>query len=218
VEIDPLLVRGLDYYNRTVFEIVPTDDERAQSTIGAGGRYDGLIETLGGPPTPAVGFGCGIERLILEMQRNEVQVPELPGLEAFIVHRAEGGAAVVTQIAGSLRRQGIAVVVGETGRSMKSQLRAPTPPARASPSSSARTARERYRGQKDLRASRAAEIPLANLPPSNGDEVSSPTGLTFRPAPLRECPRASAMSPTPAPSPRSAPHGSRGTTTAPSRR
>ncbi|HEX6031012.1 MAG TPA: histidine--tRNA ligase, partial [Tepidiformaceae bacterium] len=64
VVIDPLLVRGLDYYNRTVFEIVPTDDERAQSTIGAGGRYDGLIETLGGPSTPAVGFGSGIERLI----------------------------------------------------------------------------------------------------------------------------------------------------------
>lgn len=121
--IDPLLVRGLDYYNRTVFEIVPADDERAQGVLGGGGRYDGLMELLGGPPTPAVGFGSGIERLILEMQKNEVQVPEPPKPDVFLVHRAEGAAPVVTKVAGGLRREGIAVVVGETGRSMKSQFR-----------------------------------------------------------------------------------------------
>ena len=72
VTIDPLLVRGLDYYNRTVFEIVPTEDTRAQGTVGGGGRYDGLIELLGGPHTPSMGFGSGVERMILEMQRSGV--------------------------------------------------------------------------------------------------------------------------------------------------
>jgi histidyl-tRNA synthetase len=121
--VDPFLVRGLDYYNRTVFEIVPVDDERAQGTLGGGGRYDGLIELLGGPPTPAMGFGSGIERLILEMQKNEVAVAERAAPDVFLIHRAEGAAAVVTKVAGSLRAQGVAVVVGETGRSMKSQFR-----------------------------------------------------------------------------------------------
>jgi histidyl-tRNA synthetase len=121
--IDPLLVRGLDYYNRTVFEIVPVDDERAQGTLGGGGRYDGLIELLGGPHTPAVGFGSGIERLILEMQRNEVSVGTLGNPDVFLIHRAEGAARLVTRVAGSLRAQGVSVVVGETGRSMKSQFR-----------------------------------------------------------------------------------------------
>ncbi len=121
--IDPLLVRGLDYYNRTVFEIVPKDDERAQGTLGGGGRYDGLIELLGGPPTPAMGFGSGIERIILEMQKNEVSVAAPAPPDVFLVHRAEGAAAIVTRVAGSLRSQGISVVVGETGRSMKSQFR-----------------------------------------------------------------------------------------------
>ncbi len=123
VVIDPLLVRGLDYYNRTVFEIVPTDDERAQGTVGGGGRYDGLLEILGGPHTPAVGFGSGIERIILEMQKHEVAVAEPPAPDVFLIHRAENAARAVTQLAGSLRSRAIAVVVAESGRSMKSQFR-----------------------------------------------------------------------------------------------
>ncbi|MFN8508836.1 MAG: histidine--tRNA ligase [Dehalococcoidia bacterium] len=123
VAIDPLLVRGLDYYNRTVFEIVPTDDERAQGTVGGGGRYDGLLEILGGPHTPAVGFGSGIERIILEMQKHEVAVAEPPAPDVFLIHRAENAARAVTQLAGSLRSRAIAVVVAESGRSMKSQFR-----------------------------------------------------------------------------------------------
>ncbi|MBI5947185.1 MAG: histidine--tRNA ligase [Chloroflexi bacterium] len=121
--IDPLLVRGLDYYNRTVFEIVPTDDERAQGTIGAGGRYDGLIELLGGPPTPGIGFGSGIERIILEMQRNEVVFAPTPLTEVFIVHHGAAAAAVAFKLAVDLRSAGIPAVVGESGRSFKSQLR-----------------------------------------------------------------------------------------------
>lgn len=122
-EIDPLIVRGLDYYNRTVFEIVPNNDARAQGTIGAGGRYDGLIETLGGPPTPGVGFGSGIERIILEMEKWSAPVTRLPTTEVFIVHRGPGSTAAAVKVAGSLRAAGIAALIGEGARSMKSQFR-----------------------------------------------------------------------------------------------
>jgi histidyl-tRNA synthetase len=121
--IDPLLVRGLDYYNRTVFEFVPVGDERQQGTVGAGGRYDGLIEILGGPPTPGIGFGSGIERVILEMQRCGV-TPELGGtVPVFIVHRVPGAKGEVVRLAGALRREGIGAVIADGGRSLKSQFR-----------------------------------------------------------------------------------------------
>ncbi len=123
VTIDPLLVRGLDYYNRTVFEIVPTDDERAQGTIGGGGRYDGLVELLGGPPTPSMGFGSGIERIIIEMQRSGVTFDERAAADVYIVHRAEGAAAAVFGLASRLRSAGIAAICGESGKSMKAQMR-----------------------------------------------------------------------------------------------
>jgi histidyl-tRNA synthetase len=122
-EIDPLLVRGFDYYNRTVFEFVPPDDDRAQGTLGGGGRYDGLMEVLGGPPTPAVGFGSGIERVILEMERWEVELPAPEPPAVFIVHRAEGSTALALRLATDLRDAGIGVVTGESSRSFKSQFR-----------------------------------------------------------------------------------------------
>jgi len=122
--IDPLLVRGLDYYNRTVFEIVPLDDERAQGTIGGGGRYDGLIELLGGTPTPGVGFGSGIERIILEMQKYEFDPPGTRAIDVFVVHRGGPALAPAVRLAAQLRNEGIPVTVGESARSFKSQFRA----------------------------------------------------------------------------------------------
>ncbi len=122
--IDPLLVRGLDYYNRTVFEIVPNDDERAQGTLGGGGRYDGLIELLGGPSTPGIGFGSGIERMILEMQKNGIVFEPGRTAEVFIVHRTEGAGPKVFALAADLRTAGVATLIGETGKSMKAQMRA----------------------------------------------------------------------------------------------
>jgi histidyl-tRNA synthetase len=121
--IDPLLVRGLDYYNRTVFEIVPNDDERAQGTLGGGGRYDGLMELLGGPPTPGMGFGSGIERLILEMQKHGVVFEDGAMASVYIVHRAEGAGARVFALAAELRDLGIATLIGESGKSLKAQMR-----------------------------------------------------------------------------------------------
>jgi histidyl-tRNA synthetase len=106
-----------------VFEVVPDDDERAQGTIGGGGRYDGLVELLGGPPTPGIGFGTGIERIILEMQKNGVTFEPAPAAEAFIVHRGEGSTAAAIRLASVLRDRGIATVIGEGSRSFKAQLR-----------------------------------------------------------------------------------------------
>lgn len=131
-EVDPLLVRGLDYYNRTVFEIVPVEDERAQGTIGGGGRYDGLLEILGGQPTPAVGFGTGFERIILEMERSGVVYEEGTLAAVFVAHRGEGSSRVAFALAGGLRRAGFATLLGEASRSFKAQLRsAETSGARA---------------------------------------------------------------------------------------
>ena len=121
--VDPLLVRGLDYYNRTVWEFIPTGDGRAQSTIGAGGRYDGLIETIGGPPTPAVGFASGFERIILEMQRQEAALEEPAAPDAFVVHAGEDGARAAVRAGSALRAAGFVTLLGESGRSFRAQLR-----------------------------------------------------------------------------------------------
>jgi histidyl-tRNA synthetase len=123
VTIDPLLVRGLDYYNRTVFEIVPTEDTRAQGTVGGGGRYDGLIELLGGPHTPSIGFGSGIERMIIEMQRSGVVFDSEAAADVYLVHRAEGSGPAVFGLASKLRSAGIAAIVGDSTKSMKAQMR-----------------------------------------------------------------------------------------------
>ena len=120
--IDPTLVRGLDYYTRTAFEFVPKE-EGAQSTIGAGGRYDGLVEQLGGRPTPGVGFGSGIERIILNLKRQELG-PEPPAPpDAFIAVAAVEAQGVALRLASELRASGARVVVGTAGRSLKAQMR-----------------------------------------------------------------------------------------------
>ena len=145
VEVYPLLVRGRDYYNRTVFEIVPTEDLRAQGTIGGGGRYDGLMEILGGPPTPGMGFGSGIERIILEMQRSGVVFESEAAADVYIVHKAAGAAPAVFGLASRLRSVGSRLVgANRTSRSRR-KCGAPTTPGRDSRSSSATTSSRRAR-------------------------------------------------------------------------
>ncbi len=119
--VDPRLVRGLDYYTRTVFEFMPPE-EGAQSVVGAGGRYDGLIELLGGQPTPGIGFGSGIERIILNLQRQEAPVPEIEPPRVYVAHTSEGALAAALRLAHRLRDAGVSAVVGG-GRSLKSQFR-----------------------------------------------------------------------------------------------
>ncbi|MBI3743074.1 MAG: histidine--tRNA ligase [Chloroflexi bacterium] len=120
--IDHRLVRGLDYYTRTVFEVTPPE-EGAQSTLGGGGRYDGLIEQLGGPPTPSVGFACGVERIILNLKRQGIEVPPLPPVTAVVAFMGEAAKAPAVKLASDLRRQGVEAVLAPAGKSLKAQLR-----------------------------------------------------------------------------------------------
>ena len=118
-EIDPRLVRGLDYYNRTVFEWVSAR-LGAQGTVAGGGRYDGLFEQLGGKPTPACGFAIGVERMILLIAEARALVASAP--RAYIVHSGDG-AALAWRTAEALRNAGLAVVLNAGGGSFKSQMK-----------------------------------------------------------------------------------------------
>ena len=121
--VDPRIVRGLDYYTRTVWEFEPPE-AGGQSTVGAGGRYDGLIELLGGQHTPAVGFGTGIERIALNLRdRGLTEDIEAPPVDAVTIPMGESGPAAALKLAAQLRAQGINVRNGTPGRSMKAQLR-----------------------------------------------------------------------------------------------
>jgi len=117
--VNPRLVRGLDYYNRTVFEFV-SGDIGAQSTIAGGGRYDALFEQLGGKATPACGFGMGIERVVLAMQAAKIEAAA--SLDAFVVHAGEGADLAAWRAAEQMRDAGLAVALG-AGGSFKSQMK-----------------------------------------------------------------------------------------------
>jgi histidyl-tRNA synthetase len=119
--INPRLVRGLDYYNLTVFEWV-TDQLGAQGTVCAGGRYDGLVGQLGGKPTPACGFAMGVERLVT-LVRESGGEPALEGVDVYLVHQGEAASRLAPRVAEGLRDQGIDVVFHCGGGSFKSQMK-----------------------------------------------------------------------------------------------
>ncbi len=121
-EVDHCLVRGLDYYTRTVFEIQP-EVEGAQSTLVGGGRYDGLIEELGGKPTPGIGFAAGIERIILNLKRQAVAIPPVPAPAVFIAFLGDEAHEAAIKLAASLRQDNISLVTAPSGKSLKAQLR-----------------------------------------------------------------------------------------------
>ncbi|HCI52529.1 MAG TPA: histidine--tRNA ligase [Gallionella sp.] len=120
-EINPRLVRGLDYYNRTVFEWVTTR-LGAQGTICAGGRYDGLVEQIGGKPAPAMGFAMGIERLLVLLQEAGMALPK-PQVDVYVVHQGELAAKLASTVAEQLRDCGLRVVMHCGGGSFKSQMK-----------------------------------------------------------------------------------------------
>ncbi len=120
-EINTRLVRGLDYYNRTVFEWV-TDQLGAQGTVCAGGRFDGLVAQLGGKPAPACGFAMGMERLLALMEVAQTPVPSYTP-DAYLVHAGEAASAHAWQAAAALRSAGMAVVYHLGGGSFKSQMK-----------------------------------------------------------------------------------------------
>jgi histidyl-tRNA synthetase len=120
-ELDPRLVRGLDYYTRTTFEIT-SPALGAQNALCGGGRYDNLVEILGGPAIPAIGFAAGIERILLALETADKNPPPNT-VQVFIVGLDEAVRTTVIQLAYRLRRQGLAVEIDHLRRSLKAQLR-----------------------------------------------------------------------------------------------
>ena len=118
--IEPRLVRGLDYYNRTVFEWV-THALGAQGTVAGGGRYDGLFAALGGKPAPACGFAIGVERMILLLAAQGKVAAAAP--DAYVVHAGERGSSLARRVAETLRDHGASIVLNAGGGSFKSQMK-----------------------------------------------------------------------------------------------
>ncbi|MEG1774782.1 MAG: histidine--tRNA ligase, partial [Oscillospiraceae bacterium] len=121
-EIDPDIVRGLDYYVRTVFEFV-TETIGAQGTVCGGGRYDGLIEELGGPPLSGIGFAMGLERLLLVMEASQAPVPEPTRCMLYVAPMGDAASIAAGAMVAALRADGVAADSDILGRSLKAQLR-----------------------------------------------------------------------------------------------
>lgn len=121
-KINPRIVRGLDYYTRTVFEFV-SEEIGAQGTVLGGGRYDGLIEEIGGAHTPAVGFAAGIERLLLLMENSGAAMPEEPSPTVYLAGMDEACREKAYALAVTLRREGVSCEVDHMGRSVKAQFK-----------------------------------------------------------------------------------------------
>ena len=121
-EIQPRLVRGLDYYTRTTFELAAESLDSAQNAVGGGGRYDKLAEALGGPPTPGIGFGLGVERLLLACDAEGVFPTPPSAVDVWVVDTTGGSAALA--LTHELRAAGIAADRSFDGRSMKAQFKA----------------------------------------------------------------------------------------------
>jgi histidyl-tRNA synthetase len=124
-ELDPRLVRGFDYYTSTTFEFLPDLVEAAQTSIGGGGRYDQLAEQLGGKPTPGIGFGIGIERLLIACDTEGVFGESHPRVDAFVVNGlGAGGELEVASVVAVLRENGLRVERAYGDRSIKAQWKA----------------------------------------------------------------------------------------------
>jgi len=121
-ELDPHLVRGLDYYTRTVFE-VQSGELGAQSALGGGGRYDGLIEQLGGRPAAGIGFATGIERIILGLKGQGVSVPAPPAATVYVAFMGEAARERAVALAADLRGAGVSTILAMGDRSLKAQLK-----------------------------------------------------------------------------------------------
>jgi histidyl-tRNA synthetase len=155
-ELVPTLVRGLDYYTRTVFEFIGPE-HGAQSAICAGGRYDGLIEEIGGPHTPGVGFGAGIERLLIALEDAGVEPPGEEPIDVFFA-RDEGPRELIFELMARLRAAGRSADTDYAGRSLKGQLtQAGRLGARTTVVVGAEAATIRTAGERDV------EVPLDRL-------------------------------------------------------
>lgn len=121
--VNPQIVRGLDYYTRTVFEFVSLDEKTKGLVLGGGGRYDGLIEELGGASMPACGFAMGLERLLIAMEESGIPFPEAPKCNLSIVSAGENALLKALSLSAELRSQGYSVNIDTVGRSIKAQMK-----------------------------------------------------------------------------------------------
>ena len=122
-ESDPFLVRGFDYYTKTAFEI-QSPDLGAQNALGGGGRYNQLVEQIGGPPTPGIGFGLGVERALIALQALNIDMPLPPAPTAQVITLGEAARPAGIKLLADLRAAGIAAETEYGAKSMKSQMRA----------------------------------------------------------------------------------------------
>ena len=120
--IDTNMVRGLDYYNHTIFEFI-TKVDKAELTICAGGRYDGLVEYFGGPETPGFGFGLGLERLLLILEKQGIELPVDSQMDVYIVVLGEGANSKALELVQALRQQGLTAERDYLGRKIKAQFK-----------------------------------------------------------------------------------------------
>lgn len=120
--IDPKIVRGLDYYTKTAFEII-SQEIGAKGTVCGGGRYDGLVEEIGGPSTPGIGFGMGLERLLLSLENQHIPIQEPKGLDLFIATIGEEADKRAFEMIYQLRMLGIKAEKDAMDRSLKAQLK-----------------------------------------------------------------------------------------------
>jgi histidyl-tRNA synthetase len=121
--LTPTLVRGLDYYTRTAFEFVSDVLSQAQATLFGGGRYDGLAEALGGPHVPGVGYGLGLERVLLALQDEGLEPPRTVGLDVFVVAIGEEAMARAREVIRAMRDAGLSAARSFEDRPLKAQLR-----------------------------------------------------------------------------------------------
>ncbi len=121
--VNPQIVRGLDYYTRTVFEFVSLDEKTKGLVLGGGGRYDGLIEELGGAAMPACGFAMGLERLLIAMEESGIPFPEAPKCNLSIVSAGENALLKALELSAELRAEGYSVNIDTVGRSIKAQMK-----------------------------------------------------------------------------------------------
>ena len=121
--LNPNLVRGLDYYNRTVFEIYIEEKRGSQSALASGGRYDGLAEMLGGKITPAIGFAAGMERIIIEMKEAKARIPSWPQYRLFLVQLGDLAKKKSLKILEEFRKEGVLMAESLSKHSIKSQMK-----------------------------------------------------------------------------------------------
>ncbi len=162
VRLEPRLVRGLDYYTRTTFELAAAALDSAQNAVGGGGRYDKLAEALGGPPTPGIGFGMGIERLLLACDAEAVfPVPDGP-VDVYVIDTTDGMTAVV--LTAELRDAGVGADRAFDRRSMKAQFKqADRSGARLAAVVGEREAAAGTVTLRDLRSGEQEVVPRADL-------------------------------------------------------